>query len=363
VSTAKPADTDLSGKILVVIGQRREFEPVAYARRNNAVALVRLATGTQESWIQFQQQMARFRGFSRGMRPDTGERKFPAAELSPDAAAKVLEGAPVTQDTPTPLGKTLSLSVLGQVESGKTQNVVAIWPGTDPTLKEEYIALGAHYDHIGVGRPNAQGDAINNGADDDGSGTVSLLAMCEALARNKVKLKRSLIFVWHCGEEKGLWGSEYFTNKPTVPIDKIIAQLNIDMIGRSKQSGDTNPRNANLSGPNTIYVIGSRKLSTQLGDLVDGVNGNFLQIEFDYRYDDPADPNRFYFRSDHYNYARKGIPIAFWFDGVHEDYHRVSDEVSKIDFTKIEKVARTVFVTASVLADAPARPKVDKPIE
>ncbi len=362
VSTAKPADTDLTGKILVVIGQRREFDPIAYARRNGAVALVRLATGTQDSWLQFQQQTARFRGFSRGMRPDTGERKFPAAELSPDAAAKLLESAPTTQDTPTPLGKTLSLSVLGQVETAKTQNVVAIWPGTDPTLKAEYVALGAHYDHVGV-RTGGTGDQIFNGADDDGSGTVSLLAMCEALARNKVKLKRSLIFVWHCGEEKGLWGSEFFTNKPTVPIDKIITQLNIDMVGRSKQSGDANPRNANLSGPNGIYVIGSRKLSTQLGELVDGVNGNFLKIEFDYRYDDPADPNRFYFRSDHYNYARKGIPIAFWFDGVHEDYHRASDEVSKIDFTKIEKIARTVFITASVLADAPTRPKVDKPIE
>ena len=154
-------------------------------------------------------------------------------------------------------------------------------------------------------------------------------------------------------------GSEFFTSHPTVPIEKITAQLNIDMIGRSKQPGDENPRNATLTGPSAVYVIGSRMLSKQLGEIVDGVNGSFLKLGYDYRYDDPKDPNRFYYRSDHFNYAKHNIPIAFWFDGVHEDYHQAGDEVSKIDFLKMQSIVRTVFLTAGALTDLPSRPALD----
>ena len=357
ISTALPADVDLTGKILIVYGQRREFDAVAYAKKNGAIGLVRLTQGEQEEWLRFAgfRRNNANRGFAIGERPSG----LPSMDLSPNAAKSVLEGAPTAEDVPTALGKTVELTVSGQLETKNTQNVVAIWPGTDATLKSEYVALGAHYDHVGVGRPNATGDGIFNGADDDGSGTVSLLAICEALVKGKVSSKRSLLFVWHCGEEKGLWGSEYFTSHPTVPIDKITAQLNIDMIGRSKPVGDENPRNANLSGPSGIYVIGSRMLSTQLGNIVDGVNGNYLKLQYDYRYDDPKDPNRFYYRSDHFNYAKHNIPIAFWFDGVHEDYHQVGDEVSKIDFKKMQSIVRTVFLTAGALSDLPVRPQLD----
>ncbi|MBD0370892.1 MAG: M20/M25/M40 family metallo-hydrolase [Pyrinomonadaceae bacterium] len=254
--------------------------------------------------------------------------------------------------------KTMSFTVSTIKESVGTQNVIGIWEGSDPLLKNEYVAVGAHYDHVGVGTP-VNGDAIYNGADDDGSGTVAVLSMAEAFAHSP-RPKRSIIFVWHCGEEKGLWGSRYFTENPTVPINQIVTQLNIDMIGRSRREGDTNKRNESLSGPNEIYVIGSRMMSTELGALSDRVNQSYLNISYNFKYDDPNDPNRFFFRSDHYNYARKGVPIIFYFDGEHEDYHRPGDEVSKIDFQKMEKVTRTIFLTGWEIANLAARPKVDK---
>jgi hypothetical protein len=255
--------------------------------------------------------------------------------------------------------KNLSLTVKVKSEAMTTQNVVAVFEGEDAVLKNEYVALGAHYDHVGVGVP-VNGDAIYNGADDDGSGTTALLSMAESLRKASVRPKRSVLFVWHAGEEKGLWGSRYFTDYPTVPLDKIVTQLNIDMIGRSKKAGDTNPLNRELSGPNEIYVIGSKMMSTELGELTETVNKQYLNLTYDYRYDDPADPNRFFFRSDHYNYARKGIPIVFFFDGEHEDYHKPGDSVDKIDFQKMEKVARTIYLTLWEVANRAARPKVDK---
>jgi hypothetical protein len=254
--------------------------------------------------------------------------------------------------------KSATLNVAVQSDTTMTQNVMGIWEGSDPVLKNEYVAIGAHYDHVGIGTP-VNGDAIYNGADDDGSGTVSVLSMAEAFAHSP-RPKRSILFVWHCGEEKGLWGSQYFTENPTVPLGSIVTQLNIDMIGRSKKEADPNPRNAELSGPGEIYVIGSRMMSTELGALSDRINQSYLNISYNFKYDDPKDPNRFFFRSDHYNYARKGVPIIFYFDGEHEDYHRPGDEASKIDYQKMERVARTIFVTGWEIANLAARPKVDK---
>ncbi len=241
-----------------------------------------------------------------------------------------------------------------------TQNVVAIWEGSDPVLRNEYVAIGAHYDHEGI-NPNALGpDKILNGADDDGSGTTGVLAIAEALAKSSKRPKRSILFVWHCGEERGLWGSEYFTKYPTVPLERVITQLNVDMIGRSKKAGDTNPKNKDLSGENEIYVIGLKMMSTQLGNVTESVNKSFLNLNYNFKYDDPKDPNRFFFRSDHFHYAVKGVPIIFWFNGKHEDYHGVDDEPEKIDYQKMEKIARTIFLTMWELADLRSRPFVDK---
>jgi Zn-dependent M28 family amino/carboxypeptidase len=257
--------------------------------------------------------------------------------------------------------KKVTVTIAIKAERPMTQNVVAVWEGGDPVLKNEYVAVGAHYDHVGICAPG-QADQICNGADDDGSGTTALLGMAEAISHAKQKPKRSVLFVWHCGEEKGLWGSRYFTDYPTIPLEKVVTQLNIDMIGRSKKDGDTNARNKDLTGPSAIYVIGSTMMSTELGDLAQQVNKSFLNLTYDTKYDDPADPNRFFFRSDHYNYARKGIPIIFFFDGVHEDYHRPGDEPQKIDYDKMERVARTVYMTLWAVANLPKRPTVDKPL-
>ena len=273
----------------------------------------------------------------------------------------VPEGAPGIKPFELSPDRKITITVKTAAETVITQNVVGIVEGSDPGLKGEYVALGAHYDHIGIGRP-INGDAINNGADDDGSGTVALMTMAEALVKAPRHPKRSILFVWHMGEEMGLWGSQYFTTFPTVPLDKVVTQLNIDMIGRSRPPSDTDPRDRDLSGPNEVYVIGSKMMSTELGELSEAVNANYLKLSFNYRYDDPKDPQQFFYRSDHYNYARKGVPIIFYFTGVHADYHQPGDEVSKIDFAKYEKIARTIYVTMWELAEAKARPRVDKPL-
>lgn len=282
-----------------------------------------------------------------------GEKFDAAALVSKFAAGEALPTFELSS------GKNVKVNITVKNERPMTQNVVAVWEGSDPNLKNEYVAVGAHYDHVGICAPGSA-DPICNGADDDGSGTTAMLAMAEALARAKQRPKRSVLFVWHAGEEKGLWGSRYFAENPTVPLDKIVTQLNMDMIGRSKKDGDTNSRNQTLSGPNTVYVIGSKMMSTELGELSERINATYLNLQLDYKYDDPADPNRFFFRSDHINYARKGIPIIFYFDGVHEDYHRPGDEPQKIDYDKLQRVTRTVYVTLWEIAIRPVRPKVDK---
>jgi Peptidase family M28 len=301
-----------------------------------------------------------------------------------DGAAVMNEASTVTFSDSFALNssKEVTLTVSGKIESLPTQNVVAIWEGSDPTLKNEYIAIGAHYDHVGLRPESDQGktdgwsrykafldiagrnggkDMLWNGADDDGSGTTGVLAIAEALTK-AAKPKRSIVLVWHAGEEKGLWGSEYFADHPTVPINQIVTQLNIDMIGRSRMPDDKAERNAGLTGPNGIYVIGSKMMSTELGEISEGVNSGFLKLDFDYKYDAPNDPERLFYRSDHFNYARKGIPIIFYFDGIHVDYHGADDEVERIDFQKMEKVTRTVFATMWELANRPNRVKVDKPL-
>jgi len=382
---------DVKDKIIVVVGtgfppntSRADLagvmgsdwsSPAVYAQQHGAKGIISIPdAGTILTWEQL-----RARATQPGRpvvekfttRPSTPP--VPAVTMSLKMANALFAGERVDataivkgvqNDEPIPpfelnADKKYSINVAVKGEQPGTQNVVAVWEGGDRTLKNEYVAVGAHYDHVGICMPNAA-DPICNGADDDGSGTTALLSMAEAVSHAKQRPKRSILFVWHCGEEKGLWGSRYFTEYPTIPLDKIVTQLNIDMIGRSKKEGDTEPRNKDLSGPNEIYVIGSKMMSTELGDLSESVNKSFLNLSFNYRYDDPADPNRFFFRSDHYNYARKGIPIIFYFDGVHEDYHRPGDEPQKIDYVKMERVARTVYLTLWEVANLAARPKVDK---
>ncbi|MEP7148972.1 MAG: M28 family peptidase [Acidobacteriota bacterium] len=340
-------------------------DPVTYAVAHGAAGIILI--GSQ----QFHAGWGQMRGFfSRGSMYPTKLRdnvpdetsKLPVAVVSNSVADTIFAGAAAGKDSPTPfaIDKTISMTTMSRRDVKWTQNVVALWEGRDPVLKKEMVAVGAHYDHVGM-NPNAPGeDKIWNGADDDGSGTVAVLSIAEALAKSKLRPRRSILFVWHAGEEKGLWGSAYFNKFPTVDIKKVVAQLNIDMIGRSKKPGDTNPRNKELTGANEIYVIGSEMMSSTLGSVVKKTNDGFLKLTYDYRYDDPADTNRFFFRSDHFHYAMSGIPIVFWFDGVHEDYHGPGDSPDKIDYAKMERVARTIFLTMWKVSDLAVRPKIDK---
>lgn len=290
-------------------------------------------------------------------------------------------GGPVRQPSPIP-----------------ARNVVAIVEGTDPVLKHEYVAIGAHNDHDGirpavehdslrayntVARPGgaedggkrateeqlpiiqarldslralrpARSDSVMNGADDDGSGSVAMLELAEYFKANPTR--RSLLFVWHAAEEKGLFGAAWFTDNPTVPRDSIVAMINLDMIGRGA-AGDIEG-----GGPGYLQLIGSRRLSTQFGDLVEEVNtrGNH-GFTFDYQYDANGHPQQYYCRSDHYMYARYGIPVVFLSTGGHADYHMLTDEPQYIDYPKFARVTRLVMDIARTTANLDARPVVDGP--
>jgi hypothetical protein len=261
----------------------------------------------------------------------------------------------------------ITINIDNQYEAISTQltkNVVGMVEGSDPKLKETYVFFGAHLDHIGyrqsaaAGRgggrgagavtPTGEPDLINNGADDDGSGSTALLGIAKAFATGP-KPRRSVVFVWHAGEESGLLGSRYMADFPVVPLERIQAQLNMDMIGRSQ---DDKPEYAN-----SVFVVGADRISTDLHNLVVDVNAKQTKpLTLDYELNDPtppADPrmNNIYGRSDHYSYAAKGIPIAFFFTGLHVDYHQAGDQVEKIDFPKLTRIAQLVYETGYAIAN------------
>lgn len=237
----------------------------------------------------------------------------------------------------------------------KSDNVLGFLEGSDPKLKHEILVITGHYDHIGI-TPDAKGDdKINNGADDDGSGTTGVLLIAEAFAKAKKAgkgPKRSILFMTVTGEEKGLLGSEWYSENPVFPLKNTITNLNIDMIGR----GDK----AHESDNNFVYIIGSDMLSSDLDRIGKKANKTYVNINLDEKYNNRTDPNQFYYRSDHYNFAKHGIPVIFYFNGVHDDYHMPGDEVSKIDFPMLAKRARLVYFTAWELANGLKRPAVDK---
>ncbi|RYY33520.1 MAG: M28 family peptidase [Sphingobacteriaceae bacterium] len=238
----------------------------------------------------------------------------------------------------------------------KAVDVLGFLPGSDPKLKSEVLVISAHYDHIGV-EPEGKGkngDRINNGADDDGSGTTGVLEIARAFTQAKKAgkgPKRSILFLGNVGEEKGLLGSEYYSDHPVFPLANTITNLNIDMIGRVDPGHKDNP--------DYCYLIGSDKLSTTLHKISETANSTYTNLAIDYKYNDPNDPERIYYRSDHYNFAKHGIPIIFYFNGVHDDYHGVDDEVEKIDFPLLVKRAKLVYFTAWELANRAERPVVD----
>ena len=288
------------------------------------------------------------------------------------------------------------------------RNVVAILRGSDERMRGRYIAIGAHNDHDPVEEPvdhdsvrafnmvarpgGAESpdveptheewarintirdslrrirpprlDSIMNGADDDGSGSMAVLEIAEALVKSDVRPKRSILFVWHTAEELGLIGSAYFTDHPTVPRASIVAQLNIDMIGRGGATDVVRTENDRpvYGSPTYVQLIGSRRLSTELGNIVEEVNRTQeTPLTLDYARDANGEPHQYYCRSDHYMYARYGIPITFFFDGGHADYHQVTDEPQYIEYAHYARIVRLVHDIATKLANLDHDIVVDKP--
>jgi hypothetical protein len=254
------------------------------------------------------------------------------------------------------------------VRTQLTHNVVAMISGSDPRLKDTYVSFGAHYDHVGYaegsgageegprappGRvtPGAEADRIWNGADDDGSGTVALMALAKAFAEGPPP-KRSLLFVWHAGEERGLLGSRYFVDHAPVPLEGIVAQLNVDMVGRNRDN--------KASEADTVYLVGSDRISSELHEINREANHALPKpLTLNYEMNDPSDVEQVYYRSDHYSYAAKGIPIIFFTTGLHPDYHANTDEVSKIEFDKLARVTQLVYETGWRLANLDHPPARD----
>lgn len=236
----------------------------------------------------------------------------------------------------------MNLEIKG--EKVATENIVAFLEGSE--FPNEYLVISSHLDHIGI-----KGGEINNGADDDGSGTVALLEIAEAFkaaSEAGYRPKRSLIFLHVTGEEKGLLGSKYYTDNPLYPLEDTVANLNIDMIGRTDPTRED-------KDPNYIYLIGADRLSQELHDISEATNKKYSQLKLDYTFNEENDPNRFYFRSDHYNFAKNNIPVIFYFSGTHEDYHRPGDTPDKIRYDLLEKRTRLIFHTAWELANRPNR--------
>lgn len=235
----------------------------------------------------------------------------------------------------------------------QASNVIGIVEGTDK--KEEYVFLTGHYDHLGK-----RDGKIYYGADDDGSGTCAVITMAEAFAKAKAEghgPRRTVVFMTVSGEEKGLWGSEYYSDHPLLPLDKTTVDLNTDMVGRV----DTERKLADTL--NYVYVIGHDKISSDLPVINEGANNQFTQLTLDYKFDDPNDPERIYFRSDHYNFARKGVPVLFFYDGMLKaDYHKPTDTVDKINWSLYEKRVRMIFYTAWEMANRDAMLVRDKPL-
>jgi hypothetical protein len=254
-----------------------------------------------------------------------------------------------------PAGSQMSegtVKLVGKMESKEVgvPNVVALLEGSDPTLKAEVVGIGAHLDHLGV---------VNGvtywGADDDGSGSAALLQVAEAFAKNPLKPRRSILFMAFCGEEMGLIGSGYYSDNPLIPNEQMIAELQMDMVGRNSdgvQNGDQSRVDKASENVDTIRLVGSKRISTELDALIMAQNKH---VNFRFRYD----AEDVYTRSDHYNFARKGIPIAFLFDGFHPDYHQPTDTVDKINWDKLTNSAKLFFLTAMRLANNEARPKKD----
>ena len=359
------AGLDLGGKAVVIVNgapanasaaQRKELETADQIGnrlqevliRRPAAVIILLAGASEELYTQLLPAVVRSVSLAR----DRTEVPEDARPLPLVLIGRLQPGSPFlpsgwpADDRPQVLaGRRLSAQLELRHDRFTGYNLAAIARGTDAALSRSYVAFGAHYDHIGI-LPSVNGDSVANGADDDGSGSMTMLDVARAFKERPTR--RSALFVWHVGEEKGLLGSEYFTTHPTVPIDSIVAQLNADMIGRN--------------APELLYVVGPAAApggqSRTLGTIVDSVNATLpMPFVFNREWDSPTHPEHIYERSDHYNYAQKGIPIVFVTTGLHDDYHKVTDEVSRIDFAKMARVGELIFRAGQAVGNRASRPR------
>ena len=396
---------DAAGKLVVIsAAPAADGTPAGTIVRSQATDRFRTAAGIVVATLDAIDAAGRRSLMEKGAALATnGGDEAPAFMYTTRKGAEAIMGAPLDGLAAGTAGRT----VRGQVAFGDrpapypVRNVVAMLPGSDPALRGELLAIGAHTDHEGIvavpedhdslrafnrvmrpeganstpGKPTAaqqariqaildslrkvrppRMDSVLNGADDDGSGSVAVLEIAELLARGPKKPKRSVLFVWHAAEELSLLGSDWFTRHPTVPRDSIVAQLNIDMIGRGMATDLPG------GGPGYLQLIGSRRLSTELGDTVERVNAEGKHgFEFDYTFDADGHPANYYCRSDHANYARYGIPVTFFSTGSHTDYHQLTDEVQYIDWEKLARVTRLIADVTLAVGDMGQRPVVDKP--
>ncbi len=362
-SDAELGSTDIKGKAVAFFMEANASirrNPIVVKLREKGAAVVVAITNKQEDFFQLTGMMKVYSNGAMSITntpdqstnmglflvgPSSCEKLFKMSEVK---LRKTISDKKVSKIKPS----TLTFSIKQSYTPLKTSNVLGFLEGTDK--KDEIVIVTSHYDHIGISK-SGEGDRINNGADDDGSGTVSVMQIAKAFAQAKKDGKgprRSILFMTVTGEEKGLLGSDYYTQHPIFPLDKTVVDLNIDMVGRrDPQHKDSAPY---------VYVIGSDKLSTELHTLSETINKATTNLIFDYTYNDQNHPDRLYYRSDHWNFAKNNIPIIFYFDGIHEDYHKPSDEVSKIEFDLLAKRAQTVFFTAWEIANKETRIVADK---
>ena len=327
-------------------------EKLTTAKNNGAVAVL-IASNPRTDEL-FSDKYKRWKSWLRreSMSLPTSETAVPVFTLSETAADRIVSSAGKslrelqvelesegTSNSQALTGSYIRLNVDIEKETIVSQNVAGYFPGSDPFIGHETVAVSAHYDHVGK---NAEGK-IYYGADDNGTGTSALMEIAEATVFNKNAPRRGFLFLAVSGEERGLLGSKYYVNKPLLPLNNTVANLNIDMVGRN--------------APDSVYVIGSNMISQDLHAISEFTASHKDEMFLNYRYNSKDDPQRFYYRSDHYNFAQFGIPIIFYFAGTHKDYHKPTDTVDKINFAKLEKVSRLVFLTGWGVANNDTRPR------
>jgi hypothetical protein len=359
-STDDYAGLNVAGKaVLLLDGAPAGFKPATQGWRNSASVFGKIAAARAKGAAAV---IISAKGFPRKSGGSAGH--YPNTFTVSDDVAKALAGGDSCWNAWVTAGKSgkvegtvvkanVKLAYTKKTEILSSSNVLGYIEGSDKN--SEWLVISAHYDHLGK-----RGEVIYYGADDDGSGTVGVLEIAEAFAKAKAEGKgprRNILFLAVSGEEKGLWGSEFFAENPTIPMDKTTADLNIDMIGRT----DTERMTADTL--NYVYVVGDDKLSSELKPISEGVNSKFTKMVLDYKFNDPKDPNRIYYRSDHFNFANKGVPIIFYYDGMlKSDYHKPTDTPDKINYPLLAKRAQLVFHTAWEMANRDELLKRDIPL-